>query len=240
MRLICVNAAVNLAPMPGDNAVLTRMHDTFPSGESRMSVSDVVERVLRSIGAGSDEPVDAAVRADALRMLLTRFSISPKHLGEPGPSDDELAVATLAALRGPDHDKLIPFRFVIARREGLERLAELFVDYGRRRGKTGEVLEAERVRAMQAPVVVAVIARIDDGNSEVPPYEQWACIGGAISNALTALHFMGYAGKMLSGVRAADPVIEGAYCKDGEKLLGWISMGTPKGPAKARAYSGPT
>ena len=31
---------------------------------------------------------------------------------------------------------------------------------------------------------------------------------------------------------AADPVIEAAYCKDGEKLLGWISMGAPKGPRK--------
>ena len=50
-----------------------------------------------------------------MRLLLTRFSISPKHLGEPGPSDDELAVVALAALRGPDHDKLIPFRLVIAR-----------------------------------------------------------------------------------------------------------------------------
>ena len=146
-------------------------------------------------------------------------------------------MVALAALRGPDHNKLIPFRFVIARGEALERLAELFVDYGRRRNK--ESLESERVRAMQAPVVVAVIGRIDDGNSEVPPYEQWACIGGAISNALTALHFMRYAGKMLSGVRAADPVIEGAYCKDGEKLLGWISMGTPKGPAKARGEIDP-
>ena len=68
------------------------------------------------------QPVDAAVRAGALRLLLTRFSISPKHLGERGPSDDELAVVALAALRGPDHNKLIPFRFVIARGEGLERL----------------------------------------------------------------------------------------------------------------------
>jgi hypothetical protein len=64
-------------------------------------------------------------------------------------------------------------------------------------------------------------------------------VGGAISNALTALHIMGYAGKMLSGVRAADPVIEGAYCKEGEKLLGWISMGTPKGPAKPRGEIDP-
>jgi hypothetical protein len=95
------------------------------------------------------------------------------------------------------------FRFVVARGIGLQRLADLFVDYGRRRGKTGELLEAERIRAMQAPVVVAVIVRIDDGNTEVPSCEEWACIGGAISNALTARHFMGYAGEMLSGARAA-------------------------------------
>ena len=204
-----------------------------------MLAKDVVARTLSGAPAGSNAPVGVDARAEALRLLLTRFSISPKHLGEPGPSDEELSMIALAALRGPDHNKLIPFRFVVARGEALERLAELFVDYGRRRGKTGEVLEAERVRAMQAPVVVAVIARIENGNNDVPPYEQWACVGGAISNALTALHIMGYAGKMLSGVRAADPVIEGAYCKEGEKLLGWISMGTPKGPAKPRGEIDP-
>lgn len=204
-----------------------------------MLANDVAARALSGATAGSNEPAGVAVRAEALRLLLTRFSISPKHLGEPGPSDEELSMIALAALRGPDHNKLIPFRFVIARGEGLERLAELFVDYGRRKGKAGEVLEAERVRAMQAPVVVAVIAHIETGNGDVPPYEQWACVGGAISNALTALHIMGYAGKMLSGIRAADPLIEGAYCKEGERLLGWISMGTPKGPAKARGEIDP-
>jgi hypothetical protein len=59
------------------------------------------------------------------------------------------------------------------------------------------------------------------------------------SNALTALHFLGYAGKMLSGMRTADPLIGQAYCKDGEQLLGWMSMGTPTRPAKARGEIDP-
>jgi nitroreductase len=204
-----------------------------------MSAGDVVGDALRGVAAGSTQPVDEAGRAAGLRLLLTRFSVSPKHLGEPGPTDDELAMIALAALRGPDHDKLIPFRFVVARGEGLERLADLFVDYGRRRGKSGEALELERARAVQAPVVVAVIARIDAANGEVPPHEQWVAIGGAIASALTALHVLGYAGKMLSGVRAADPVIGAAYCKEGEQLVGWISMGTPKEPAKPRGEIDP-
>jgi nitroreductase len=204
-----------------------------------MLTRDVVAKALRGVAAGAEEPVSENARADALRLLLTRFSISPRHLGEPGPSDEELAMVVLAALRGPDHNKLIPFRFVVARGEGLERLAELFMDYGRRRGRKGEALDAERERAILAPVVVAVVARIDPGNPEVPPHEQWATVGGAISNAMTALHIMGYAGKMLSGLRAADPVIGHAYCHEGETLLGWISIGTPKGAAKPRGEIDP-
>jgi nitroreductase len=204
-----------------------------------MIAQGVAAAALRELRAGGHEPVGETGRSAALRLLLTRFSVSPKFLGEPGPSDEELQVLALAALRGPDHDKLIPFRFVVARGEGLERLAELFLDYGRRRGKRGDELRAERLRATQAPVVVAVVARIVEASTDVPAYEQWAAVGGAIGNALTALHFMGYAGKMLSGARATDPAISRAYCKDGEQLLGWISMGTQKAPAKARGEIDP-
>ena len=172
--------------------------------------------------------------AASLRLLLTRYSVSAKHLAEPGPSEDELWAMAMAALRAPDHNKRIPYRFAVARGEARERLATLFLDYGRRRGKAGPELERERERAMQAPVIIAVIARIDLHDDEVPPHEQWASVGGAISNALTALHFMGYAGKMVSGARASDPAIVAAYCAEGETLVGWISAGTPMAPAKPR------
>ncbi len=204
-----------------------------------MSTHNIAATTVHDIVSPPPQPVGDAVRSDALRLLLTRFSVSPKHLVSPGPSDDELAIVALAALRGPDHDKLIPFRFVVVRGERLNRLADLFVDYGRRRGKAGEELEDERRRATQAPLVVAVVARIDEANADVPAHEQWAAVGAAISNALTALHFLGYAAKMLSGLRAADPVIREAFCDAGETLLGWISVGTPDGPAKPRGEIDP-
>ncbi len=175
----------------------------------------------------------------ALRLLLTRYSVSAKHLGEPGPSAEQIWTLAMAALRAPDRNKLIPFRFVVARGESLERLAALFEDYGRRKGKSGPELVAERAKAMQAPVAIAVIARIDEADPEVPAHEQWACVGGAISNALTALHFMGYAGKIVSGARAADPAIREAHCRTGEQLVGWIVAGTPRGPVKARGEVDP-
>jgi len=178
-------------------------------------------------------------REACLHFLLTRYSVSAKHLGLPGPSDDEIWAMAMAALRAPDHNKLLPFRFAILRGAALDYLADLFEDYGRRRGKSADALRMDRGRATQAPVTIAVVARIDPDNDEVPPHEQWACVGGAVSNALTALHVMGYAGKMLSGVRANDPAIIEAFCEEGETLVGWIAAGTPKAPPKARGEVDP-
>lgn len=173
------------------------------------------------------------VRRGALALLHGRHSVGPKHLSPPGPTAAELRAVFAAALRGPDHRKLVPFRFVVIEGAGLERLAELFVDYGRRCGKSGEELEMERTRATQAPTVLAVVARIRDA-VEVPAHEQWIAVGGAITNALNALHFMGFGAKMLSGLRAADAAIAKAFCAEGETLVGWISVGTAKSGLKAR------
>jgi nitroreductase len=165
-------------------------------------------------------------RCSMLALMLARYSSSPRHLTYPTPSDAELEVMTLAALRAPDHRKMIPFRFVVTRARGLERLAELFLDYGRRHGKTDAALEDERRRALHAPLLVAVIARIDAEDERVPVHEQWACVGGAIANAVLALHVMGYGAKMVSGSRARDPAVAAAYCGPGETLVGWIAAGT--------------
>jgi nitroreductase len=175
----------------------------------------------------------AELRAAALDLLRSRHSVGPKHLAAPGPSEAQLRAAFAAALRAPDHGKLIPFRFVVVRDAGLERLAELFVDYGRRHGKVDAELAMERTRAVQAPVVIAVVARIDPMH-EVPAHEQWIAVGGALANLLTALHIMGFGAKMLSGRRAADVQIGKAFCRDGEQLVGWVSVGTPTSTPKSR------
>jgi len=179
------------------------------------------------------ENSSSAVRAAALDLLTARHSVGPKHLAAPGPSDVQLQIAFAAALRAPDHGKLIPFRFVVVRDGGLERLAELFVDYGRRHGKPEPELALERARAVQAPVVIAVVARIDD-TQEVPVHEQWIALGGALTNVLNALHLLGFGAKMLSGRRARDAQIGAAFCDAGEQLVGWISCGTATSAPKAR------
>ena len=195
-----------------------------------LSASEVLEATANdALPSGVDEN-----RCGMLALMLGRYSSSPRWLAYPAPSDAELEVMALAALRAPDHRKMIPFRFVVARAHALERLAELFLDYGRRCGKTGAALEDERQRALHAPLLVAVIARIDAQDERVPVHEQWTCVGGAIANAVLALHVMGYGAKMVSGSRARDPGVAAAYCGPGETLVGWIAAGTATYPPVPR------
>jgi nitroreductase len=50
---------------------------------------------------------------EALELLLTRRSVKPGMLGEPGPSPEQLTTILTAAARVPDHKKLAPWRFVV-------------------------------------------------------------------------------------------------------------------------------
>lgn len=162
-----------------------------------------------------------------LQALLSRYSVGPKHLVEPGPSPADLKLMVEAALRAPDHAELLPFRFKFVRGEARAQMAELFAAAAQAAGKdaAGAALDAER--ALRAPVTVAVLARIDLGHPLVPAHEQWACVGGALTNFLNAAHLLGYGGKMLSGAKVRDAGVSAAFCGPGETLLGWIALGTP-------------
>jgi len=162
---------------------------------------------------------------DALKQLLTRHSVGPKHLVSPAPTKEQVWLAVCAAIRAPDHQKLLPFRFVLIPDELRPLLGELFADFARRNDKSGDEIEIERNRAMLGPLLVAFVTCIQQDHLRVSPHEQWLAAGGALANFLTALHMMGFAAKMLSGRKAADPFIRDAFCETGETLVGWIAAG---------------
>ena len=163
---------------------------------------------------------------NSIKMLLTRHSVGPKHLVAPAPTEEQMWLALCAALRAPDHEKLIPYRFILISDESRPALAELFADFARKCGRCDEEIAIERNRAMRGPLLLAFVARIDNEHQRVAPHEQWLAAGAALSNFLTALHVMGFAAKMVSGRKAADPVIRAAFCEPGETLVGWIAAGT--------------
>lgn len=170
-----------------------------------------------------------------LEALLTRYSVGPKHLVEPGPNDEQLALMAEAALRAPDHAELVPYRFKLVRGAAKEGMAALFADAARAAGKGEEGAALDAERALKPPMTVAVVARIDLGHPLVPAHEQWAAVGGAIANFLTAAHALGFGGKMLSGAKVRNATIAAAFCEPGETLVGWIALGTPTRQATGQA-----
>jgi nitroreductase len=163
----------------------------------------------------------------ALQALLSRQSVGAKHLREPGPSSEQMQRMVEAALRAPDHAGLVPFRFAVVRGAARDRLGQLFTHAAVDGGKSEADAQVDGERARRAPVTVAVIARIDSGHPLVPAHEQWACVGGALTNLLNAAHAMGFGGKMLSGSKVRHPALQQAFCTGGETLVGWIALGTP-------------
>lgn len=163
---------------------------------------------------------------DPLSGLLQRYSVGTRHLAEPAPSLDELRRMTAAALRAPDHAGLVPFRFAAIRGDARNHLADLFEQVAVQAGKSAEDAERDRLRALDAPLLVAVVARIDPGHALATVHEQWMTVGGALTNFMNAAHVLGYAGKMLSGSKVRAAPVVAAFCEPGEQLVGWVVMGT--------------
>lgn len=138
-----------------------------------------------------------------------------------------------AALRAPDHGRLVPWRAVVV--EDRDALADLFEGFARDMGKTDEDIAIERDRARNGPVLVAWIVRVDPTIPEVPVHEQWMSAGGALTNFLNALHLMGFGAKTMSGRKCNHPSIRQAFCSDGEVLAGFVCAGTPARPPEPRA-----
>lgn len=175
----------------------------------------------------------------ALAALLTRHSLGPRWMVEPGPSADELRLAIRAAMRAPDHGRLTPWRAVVVAPEQRGELAAHFEAFARALGKDETEVAIERERAFNGPLLVAWIARIDATIAKVPPHEQWICVGGALAQFLTALHALGYGAKMLSGRKCSHPELAAAFCAPGEQLVGFVAAGTPSRPVAARGVDDP-
>ena len=161
--------------------------------------------------------------------LAGRRSVAVKRLGSPGPMEEELREILSAALSAPDHGALRPWRFVLCAPESRDRLAALFVEakLSRHPDATPLEIEREREKAMQPPVLLALVASPKAGIEKIPEIEQVASAGAALQSILLAAHGLGFGAIMLSGSRcAADNVRTALGVRPGETILGFISIGT--------------
>jgi nitroreductase len=171
------------------------------------------------------EPRDPA---DALSSLLSRISVPPRLLVEPGPSAAEVDTILKAAMRAPDHGNLKPVRFILVRGEARARLGDLFAQATRQREPNAEESLLERVRTWPrtCPLTIALVTRTQPDH-KIPVSEQMLSAGASGANILNAMHALGYAGMWVTGANTYDPFVQKALgIAEHEILIGFIGIGT--------------
>ena len=161
--------------------------------------------------------------------LLSRVSVSPRMLTDPGPTDAQIDLILDAALRAPDHGNLKPARFILIRGEARQRFADLAVAalHQREPNPPEALIEKFRSWPRTVPVIVAVAANVR-ADHKIPEIEQILSAGAAAMNILNAAHALGFAAMWVTGPNAYDPVVlRGLGLAERDKLVGFVGIGTP-------------
>lgn len=167
-------------------------------------------------------------RSSALSLLKTRRSGRPREMVGPGPTGDELRQILEIAMRVPDHGKLTPWRFVVVGKDQRDQLASLL-----RRALQEENPEAgathhekaEQFARQGESLVVVLSSPIQ--NHKIPVWEQELSAGAAAMNLLHAAHAHGYVGGWITGWEAYSPKVNAAFARPGERIAGFVYIGSP-------------
>jgi nitroreductase len=163
-------------------------------------------------------------RSTPLSLLETRRSGRPREMVAPGPSEAELQRILAIAARTPDHGKLAPWRFVIVAPDQRAALATLLI--GALPEQSPAHIEKARLFAHQAPSLVVLISAPVD-NPKIPLWEQQLSVGAAGMNLLGAAHALGYVGGWITGWAAYSEPVRSAFCEPGERIAGFLFLGSP-------------
>ena len=150
----------------------------------------------------------------ALQFLRERRSVPAAQLQPPGPTSEELREIVATAIRVPDHGKLTPWRLIAltgdARARYGEALAALHVQVDP--GVPEKKLAKDRERFAHSPVMLAVVARVDEHHPKIPAQEQLLSAGCLAFNLLLAAQAAGFGAQWLTGWSC--------YDREAAKLLG--------------------
>ncbi|HEX6832629.1 MAG TPA: nitroreductase [Rudaea sp.] len=173
-----------------------------------------------------------------LDFLESRRSVPSRQLGEPAPSPQQLDELLRAAVRVPDHGKLVPWRLLLIRGEAKtllgERLATLHQHLDPDIAQAQ--LTKDRERFTFAPLIVAVIARLDEHHPKVPAQEQLLSAGCVAYNLLLGAQALGFGAQWLTGWAAYDRDAAALFgLSANERIVAFVHIGTAREPAPERA-----
>jgi nitroreductase len=174
----------------------------------------------------------------SLDFLNARRSTPSRALGEPGPSPAQLDELIAAAIRVPDHGKLTPWRLLLIRGDTRRKFGEMLAQIHQRNepGVADAQLIKDRERYTFAPLIIAVIARIDAAHPKIPAQEQLLSAGCVAYNLLLGAQALGFGAQWLTGWAAYDADAAALLgLRSGERVIAFVHIGTPREAMPERA-----
>ncbi len=163
----------------------------------------------------------------ALDALLNRVSV-PRLL-DPAPTAEQREVLFSAAMRAPDHGHLQPWRFLTVEGQAREQLGEILAQatLAANADALPSAVDKARIGPLRAPLVVVVIAKLQD-RPKVPKSEQLLAAGCAAHAILLAAYAQGIGAVWRTGDAAYSPLVAKALgLAEGEEVIALLYLGTP-------------
>jgi nitroreductase len=186
------------------------------------------------LGTPADDQANPVT--DAIRSRRNTKKLRP----EPAPTKRQIEALLDAATWAPNHHMTEPWRFVVIAGEErwrlgdalAEALASTFAD------TPPERMDMERAKALEAPIIITIIASPKVG-PKILPQEEMIAAGAALQNMLLAAHSLGLSTMVRTGVHGFSERMRTFFeMKDGESLVGMVYVGYPsEGPQQGRRTS---
>ena len=174
----------------------------------------------------------------SLDFLNARRSTPARGLGEPGPTPAQLDALIATAIRVPDHGKLVPWRLLLIRGDARRKFGETLAQIHQRKEPTiaDAQLAKDRERYNFAPLIIAVIGRIDAAHPKIPAQEQLLSAGYVAYNLLLGAQALGFGAQILTGWAAYDrDVATPLGLAKNERIVAFVHVGSVREAAPERA-----
>ena len=171
-------------------------------------------------------------------LIHQRRTTLPKRLRGPGPDAAQKQLILHAASAAPDHDQLLPWRFIEVPAPARAQLGEAFAQALRERDPlaAAEALAQAREKAQRAPWLLVLVVRTGGAPAAIPAGERLLSAGAAVQNMLLMCGALGLASGLTSG-QAMDSRPLRALLRLGaeEQAVCFVNIGHLGAPRQPRA-----
>jgi nitroreductase len=169
-----------------------------------------------------DAPLWAATLLDERRSTL------PKRLTGPGPDATERTAILRAAASAPDHDQILPWRFVEIPEEQRARLSLAFEQALLERDPNADddAREQAREKAGRAPWLMLLVVRTGGLPADIGAAERLLSAGAATQNMLLMATALGLGSSLTSGKALASAPLRQLFgLSEEEEAVCFVNVG---------------